>query len=170
MKHFFNTAVTILVLLVLVYSCNSAKTAQKSRADQDSVASWWQHRQFVFHATNAQPMSGRNVNLTSDYTFEMRNDSIIAWLPYFGRSFIAPTNAAEGGIKFATDSFTIKDEKKEKNLYKMLVVPNGLPAFQNTKDVQQLWLSIGTSGYGTLQIQSLNQTPISFYGYLTGKW
>ncbi len=169
MKSIFSIIVPALLVLAIVSSCNTAKTAQREKADQDSVATWWQQRQFVFHATNTQPMNGGSINLTYDYTFEMRNDSIIAWLPYFGRAFVAPTNNTDGGIKFATNNYTIKDEKKEKKMYKMTILPKGLPAFQNTKDVQQIYLSIGNTGYGTVQIQSLNQTPISFYGYISGK-
>ncbi|WP_447640762.1 MULTISPECIES: DUF4251 domain-containing protein [Chitinophagaceae] len=169
MKHILSLGLSAILVLVILYSCNSAKTAQRTKANQDSIAAWWQNKNFAFHATNAQPMSGRNINLTSDYTLEMRNDSIIAWLPYFGRSFVAPTNPMDGGIKFATNNYTVKDEKFEKKMYKMTITPKGLPAFENTKDVQQMWLSVGIDGYGTLQIQSLNQTPISYYGYLAGK-
>ena len=153
----------------LLCSCNSAKMSQRAKANQDSVAVWWQSNRFAFHATNALLMSGTNVNLTSDYTFEIRNDSVIVWLPYFGRSFVAPTDPSQGGIKFATDNYTIKDKKQEKKMYKMTILPKGLPAFQNTKDVQQMYFTVSNDGYGTLQIQSLNRTPISFYGYLAGK-
>lgn len=168
MKYIFSPLIVIFVLATLV-SCNSAKMAERAKANQDSIANWWQNKNFVFHATSAQPMSGRNINLTTDYTFEMRNDSIIAWLPYFGRGFVAPMNPSDGGIKFATNNYAIKDEKQEKKMYKMTIIPKGLNVFQNTKDVQQLWLSIGNDGYGSLQIQSMNQTPISYYGYLAGK-
>jgi len=169
MKTIFFSTALLLSILALMTSCNSAKIAQNAKDNQDSVATWWHSKHFVFHANNAQPMSGRTINLTSEYTFEMRNDSIIAWLPYFGRSFSAPINPSDGGIKFATSNYTIKDEKEEKKMYKMTIVPKGLPAFEHTKDVQQLYLSIGYNGYGTLQIQSVNQTPISYYGYLAGK-
>lgn len=169
MKALLISILSLLSLATILGSCNSAKTAQRTKANQDSVATWWQNKNFVFHATNAQPLSGRNINLTSEYTFEMRNDSIIAWLPYFGRAFTAPTNPSDGGIKFATNNYQIRDDKLEKKMYKMNIVPKGLPAFQNTKDVQQMWLTIGVDGYGTLQLQSLNQTPISYYGYISGK-
>ena len=158
----------IVFLSISIASCNSAKTAQRTKDNRDSINTWWQSKNFAFHATAAQPMTGNNVQLTTDYTFEMRNDSIIAWLPYFGRAFTAPTNPMDGGIKFATNNYTTKNESLKKNMYKMTILPKGLSAFQNTKDVQQIYLTVGIDGYGTLQIQSLNQTPISFYGYLSG--
>ncbi|PZP51518.1 MAG: hypothetical protein DI598_02980 [Pseudopedobacter saltans] len=158
---------TIALSILLFTSCNSAKTAQRTKDNRDSISSWWESKQFTFHAITAQPMTGNVIQLTSEYTFDMRNDSIIAWLPYFGRGFVSPTNPGDGGIKFATKNYAIKNEKQAKKMFKMTIVPKGLPPFQNTKDVQQLFLSFGIDGYGTLQIQSLNQTPISFYGYLS---
>lgn len=161
------TLFLIVVSSIAIMSCNSAKTAQRTKDNRDSISNWWQTKTFAFHATSAQPMSGNNVQLTTDYTFEMRNDSIVAWLPYFGRAFTAPTNPMDGGIKFATNNYNTKNESLKKNVYKMTIVPKELPSFQNTKDVQQIYLTVGVDGYGTLQIQSLNQTPISFYGYLS---
>lgn len=153
-----------------MFSCSSTQKMQKNKqADQDSVLVWLNEKRFVFHAINAQPMYGPTINLTSDYTLELRNDSIIAWLPYFGRSFVAPSNPTDGGIKFATKNYTIKTDTIQKKIWKLMVVPKDLPAFENTKDVRQLWLNIGLNSYGSIQIVSQNRTPISFYGYVSSK-
>lgn len=166
-KIFFPLFVLISIFSIAILSaCNSAKMAQSAKNNQDSISSWWQQKQFIFHATSAQPMTGGNIQLTTDYTLELRNDSIIVWLPYFGRGFTAPTNPSEGGFKFATSKFQMQNESFKKKMYSLTIVPKDLPSFQNTKDVQKLYLTFGVDGYGTLQIQSLNQTPISFFGYV----
>jgi len=38
----------------------------------------------------AVPMAGRSVNLTSPYSLEIHGDSILSYLPYFGRAYSAP--------------------------------------------------------------------------------
>ena len=36
----------------------------------------------------AVPMAGRSVNLTSPYSLEIHGDSILSYLPYFGRAYL----------------------------------------------------------------------------------
>lgn len=42
------------------------------------------------------PMAGRSVNLTSPYSLEIHGDSILSYLPYFGRAYSAPYGGGEG--------------------------------------------------------------------------
>ena len=44
----------------------------------------------------AVPMAGRSVNLTSPYSLEIHGDSILSYLPYFGRAYSAPYGGGEG--------------------------------------------------------------------------
>src|SRR5690348_12767478 len=79
--------------------------AKAQENDKVSVKEMMDTRNFVFKAQTVTPTGGRLINLTSEYDFTVRPDSIIAYLPYFGRAYTAPINPTDGGIKFTSSKF-----------------------------------------------------------------
>lgn len=101
------------------------------------------------------PTPGRT--LTSDYDFTVKPDSIISFLPFFGRAFIAPTNPAEGGIKFTSTQFDYTAKRRKKS-WEITIRP------KDNRDVQAVYLDITDSGNAQLRVNSYNREPISFAG------
>lgn len=133
---------------------------------------------FNFIANTAMPMSnyeinkvfssmpgaqnGVNINLTGQqYDVRVTKDSIVAFLPYFGRAFTAPVNPTEGGIKFTSKDFSYSKTKNKKGNYTISI---------NTNDVKRenyrLVFSITSNGYASLSVNSMNKQSIFFNGYL----
>ncbi|WP_316795876.1 DUF4251 domain-containing protein [Pedobacter agri] len=105
---------------------------------------------------------GTYINLTgSNYDFRVTKDSVVAFLPFYGRSFSAPYNPNDGGIKFTSKDFTYKQTLSKKGNYTVQI---------NTKDVQRenfrLTLSVSKNGYATLVATGNNKQPITFNGVL----
>ncbi|MGH2642695.1 MAG: DUF4251 domain-containing protein, partial [Chitinophagaceae bacterium] len=74
----------------------------KEKALQEKI----QERRFIFNAQNVLPMRGRNRNISTDnYTLQITPDTIIAYLPYFGRAYVAPMDPSKGGIQFTSIKF-----------------------------------------------------------------
>lgn len=62
-----------------------------------------------------QPMKGRSRALTSDYSIEIRNDSVFSYLPYFGVAYNVPYGGGKGLIFNAPITGYRKESlKKEK--------------------------------------------------------
>ncbi|UKT63149.1 DUF4251 domain-containing protein [Pedobacter mucosus] len=106
---------------------------------------------------------GSTINLTgSQYDVRVTKDSVIAYLPYYGRSFSAPYPGSDGGIKFTSKDFTYTETKNKKGAYTIQI---------NTKDVKtenyRLTINISTNGYASLMASSVNKQPINFNGYLS---
>jgi len=153
---------SIYLLLVLSQSAFTA-SAQESKDSKDSLKTttkdWVEQRNFVFVAERAVPMGKPSRQLTSEYTLTVSGDTIDCYLPYYGRSYSAPINS-EGGIKFKTTDagFTISPKKKDG--WDVLIKPKEVP------DVQELRLSVYSSGSATLQVSSTNRQMITFNGYV----
>lgn len=162
--------ILLLCIVIFAISCNSAKNQAAKVAEMDSITQMILDTNFVFHARNANPMAGGNIILNYNYTLTVKSDSIIGWLPYFGRSFSAPLNPSDGGVKFTTTKYKydIKPNKK-KSTYQIHIVPKDLSMFATVSDVQQIWMNVGTSGYATVQIVSNTRTPISYTGTIEKK-
>lgn len=142
--------------------------AQESKKDkkQDKIVeieSLIQSKNFVFIAQSAIPAGGRNINLTSIYEVRLSGDTLISDLPYYGRAYIAPMNASEGGIHFTSTQFSYNIKERKKGGWDITILPT------DTKDVRQMFLTVAEEGYATLQVGSNNRQNISFSGYITSR-
>lgn len=92
----------------LILLCLSGMLAMQSAAAQSRSEKKAQTERNVREAINAdhykinvdymQPMKGRSRALTSDYSIEIRNDSVFSYLPYFGVAYNVPYGGGKGLI------------------------------------------------------------------------
>ncbi|WP_028786916.1 DUF4251 domain-containing protein [Terrimonas ferruginea] len=103
------------------------------------------------------PTPGRS--LTSDYDFTVTPDSIISYLPYFGRAYTAPTNPANSGIMFTSTQYDYTAKKSKKG-WEITIRP------KDNRDIQAVFLDISDSGNSQIRVNSYNRESISFSGTL----
>ena len=156
-----------LLFLAPIFAFSLQLNAQKEPGKKEQKLAQMQKlvegRNFVFVAQYANPLGGRNINLTSLYDLKIYNDTIMAELPYFGRAFVAPINSTDGGINFTTTKFNYKVNPKKKGGWDISIEP------KDGGDVREMFLSISESGYASLQVTSNNRQGIGFTGYLTSR-
>lgn len=147
---------------MMAQSTREEKQAAKTAAIKKMVDS----NKYVFVANFAIPQRGGQKNLSGDYDLKVLPDTIIAYLPYYGRSHMAPTDlSGDGGIKFKSSNFSYKTVRKDNGSWQITIKPKD-SNIGDWRDVQQLYLNISTSGYASLQITSSNRDPISYQGYI----
>lgn len=109
----------------LILLCLSGMFAMQSATAQSRSEKKAQTERNVREAINAdhykinvdymQPMKGRSRALTSDYSIEIRNDSVFSYLPYFGVAYNVPYGGGKGLIFNAPITGYRKESlKKEK--------------------------------------------------------
>ena len=114
---------------------------------------------FVFKAQSAWPLQGNNIQLTPGYDVKILDDSINAYLPYYGRAYQAGYNS-NGGISFTSTKFDYRLKDNGKKGWELLIKP------VDVKDVTQMIYAVSTNGYATLQVISNSRQAISFYGVI----
>ena len=64
--------------------------SKKEREEQKAkeIKEMIENGRFTIEVDRALPMGGRTVHLTTPYSLEMRGDSAISYLPYFGRHIL----------------------------------------------------------------------------------
>ena len=117
-------------------------------------------KNFIFKAQTVNPQRGRLRQLTSEYDVVVTNDTVIAFLPYFGRAYSAPINPSEGGIKFTSGKFGYSLAAGKKKSWTLKIKPDDI------KDVQDLYFTIFDNKKATLLVNSLNRESILFNGYI----
>ena len=136
-------------------------TAKSQEPERSEMKEMVQSGNFTFKARTAYPLSGRTRHLTGNYDLKLANDSIIAYLPYYGRAYTT-LGVGQGGINFTSTDFKYKVEP-QKSGWDVIIEPN------DTQDVRMMILSISENGYATLRVNSQNRQSISFNGNITGQ-
>lgn len=155
----------VLVLLFLYLTPVSAQTGNTST--EKLIAS----KNFVFNATRANPISEPALNQimgpnamnnildlsNGRYYLRVTKDSIVADLPFFGRSYSAPMNTDDNGTRFNSKDFKYSSAKKKKN-WIITIEP------KDVRDSQRVVISVSESGSAVLNVNNYNRQAISFDG------
>ena len=152
MKYLF-----IIVGLLLTFTqCSSGKNATGNIDVQQLLNS----RNYTFIAQYAQPLGGRQIPLTTEYTLTVKGDSLASYLPYFGQAYIAPINTSDAGLEFNSTQFDYYITANRKGNYDINIKP------REEAKASQLILSVTGGGYANLQVLSTNRQAISFRGVM----
>lgn len=148
-----------------------------AQTDKATTSKIVEAKTYTFVARSATPLNVQDINAVMSrmpgniqagtinldatyYDLTVTPDSIVAFLPYYGRSFTAPINPNDGGVKFNSKKFDYKQKKGRKRGWDIVIEP---------KDVREnfrLALNIGEEGSATLSLNSNEKQSITYQGYL----
>ncbi len=146
----------------MVASCASFRSISEEKKIALSRAI--QQGEFEFEARRAIAQNGFTKTLTSDYRLIVSEDTVRAWLPFYGRAYRAPIDPSEGGIHFISTHFSYHMEERRKTGWEIRIIPQ-----DHKNQVDKMTLQISPSGDATLNVISTYRTPITFYGKITKK-
>ncbi|MBG6235226.1 hypothetical protein IWX76_001794 [Pedobacter sp. CAN_A7] len=169
MKTFKSLFATLLICATLPV------LAQTDKATTERIV---KAQDFVFVATRALPLSSQDVfavmssmnhpnasgsiTLTgAQYDLRINKDSVVAFLPYYGRAYQASMNPDDAGIKFKSKDFKYVKKDRKKGGWSITIEP------KDVKDNQRLTLYVSENGYGTLNVLNNNRQSISFNGFIS---
>jgi hypothetical protein len=143
-------------LIILWLAFVNTGLAQNDK--QDPVKNAIESKHYIFKARTVMPATGGTRQLTSQYDLTVNDDSVVAYLPYFGRAYSATPGKTNDGINFTSTDFTYNVSPGKKGGWMIEIKP------KDAGDVQQLNLNLSSTGYGTLHVNSQNRQSISFTG------
>jgi len=142
---------------LLVMLATIIKAQEKKQPTTQQIV---ESKNYIFKAESVNPPRGQLRHLTSEYDLVVTSDTVIAFLPYFGRAYSAPIDPSEGGIKFTSSDFDYTVEKKKRRSWQIMIKP------RDANDIQALYLTVFDNNKTTLRINSVNRESISFNGYI----
>ena len=152
-----------LIVIVATSICGCSNT-RKILADPplDSVAlkNMIDSQNFVFIARYVTPMTGRKRDLSTGYELSISKDSLISYLPFFGRGYTAPISPSDVDFDFTSTKFT----------YIVTPARNGWNISIKTKDqtfLREMYFRIFDNASASLNITSIDRSTISYDGYIT---
>ena len=129
------------------------KKARTERAVKEAIAA----KQYKINVDRMQPMRGGSRNLTTNYTLEIRNDSVFSYLPYFGVAYNAPYGGGKSlNFNASITGYTTRALKKGKiqidfkTRVMKTIMSTASPSFPD--------------GSTSIHVQPMNKQSISFTG------
>ena len=113
---------SLLLITAMSMPTLSAQTKkEKKELKKQAVEKLVTSGKYKINVNRALPARGRSVTLTSPYSVEIRNDSVISYLPYYGRAYSIPYGGGEG-LNFKAP---LTDYKEDKFDFSIDVFSNG---------------------------------------------
>lgn len=156
--HFTQLLLASLLFSVMI-SCGSSQTAAQKQEVSEQVKEKVDNLKFTFKANYTYPSTFRSIYLSPYYDVKVSPDTVVAYLPYYGKAYTAPMNPSEGGIKFTSTSFeyNVREGKKKGNwLVDIKVKDKG--------DDVSLYFDIWDNGTARLNVSDSRRQSISFSG------
>lgn len=160
MKNLLIRILLILFLVNIFINNSIAQDTKQSRKTEKAVAvkNLIDSQNFVFVAQYAIPFRGTAKYLTSPYDVRISKDTVVSYLPFFGRA-TSITDPQNFGFEFTstTNTYIVKPIKKG---WEISFKPN------KQMDIMQYYFTIFDNGTASLRITSMNRDPISFQGFI----
>ena len=158
MKHNNLLLAIILFFTVLFqFSCSSSKTTVNESIEQQI-----ENRNFKISVNYMIPAQGTSRSLTSPYSLTIQGDTLISYLPYFGRAYNIPYGGGNG-LNFTAPLFDYSLSFNSKGTANIVL------RARSEGDVFLYNIEIYNNRKVTISVNSNNRQAISFYGELEEK-
>lgn len=133
-------------------------TSNKKKNKEEAIKELVKSGNYKIEVSIAYPRGGKSVPLTSSYSLEVRNDSVISYLPFYGRAYSIPYGGGDGlNFKASLDEYEVEyNSKKERFEVKMRARTN--------EDTFRFNLDIFFNGSSMIDVNMQNRESISYSG------
>lgn len=138
-----------------LFSRNKSGQEEKEKQIKELIDS----KRYKIDVNRALPMRGQSISLSSAYSLELRGDSAVSYLPYYGVAYSAPYGGGDG-LRFeeSITDYSFSYNKKGTAQIKFVA--------RTADDVYKFYTQIFPNGTATIQVTPVNKQGITFYGEL----
>ena len=147
-----------MLVVAMFASCGTtAKSSEKAAEQAAMVKNVLANRHYKIDVNFMYPLRGSARSLTSEYSVEVRNDSLISHLPYFGEARNLPYGGGQG-LNFAERINSYNEYQKKLDEF---VIEIGV---KNSEDIFVYTINVFDNGKSSIDVRSRQRDPISFNG------
>jgi len=152
-----NWIIIIMMAAALAGCATTAERMEREARTAAQVSEALASRHYTINVLMMYPQRGRAVNLTTNYSVEVKGDSLISYLPYFGRAYNVPYGGGKG-LNFIAPITGYQTETDRKGITRVVLTS------ENEKDHYRYILEVSSSGDSYIQVQSRQRDFIRYSG------
>ena len=157
----FLISIVCMTGVALFAGCGTTAMSVEKAAEQAAmVRDALYDRHYKIDVDFMYPLRGSARSLTPDYYLEVRNDTLISHLPYFGEARNLPYGGGQG-LNF-TERINSYNEYQKKN--DEFVIEMGV---RNSEDIFVYTIDVYDNGKSSIDVRSRLRDPISFSGEMS---
>ena len=103
------------------------------------------------------PMKGSSKSVSASYAVEVRNDSLISYLPYIGRAYQVPYGGGKG-LNFSERIGSYQESQTKKGLRRIEI------GVKNEEDTYLYTIDVWENGSSQIDVQARQRERISYSG------
>ena len=149
----------LIVTVITIFGCSSSRVKIEPPLDNAELKTLIESKDFVFIPRYVNPMNGRRRDLDHGFELAISKDSLISYLPYFGRGYIAPVSPTDVDYDFTSTKFT----------YAVTPARNGWNISIKVSDqtyLRDMYFRIYENASASLNVTSMDRSSISYDGYI----
>lgn len=152
-----NWIIFIVLAAALAGCATTAERMEREARTAAQVSGALASRHYTINVLMMYPQRGRAVNLTTNYSVEVKGDSLISYLPYFGRAYNVPYGGGKG-LNFIAPITGYQTETDRKGITRVVLTS------ENEEDHYRYILEVSSSGDSYIQVQSRQRDFIRYSG------
>lgn len=153
-------AILTLSLVLAFTACSSLTSAERAERDAkiaQAVEKALAERQYTVNIQMMFPQRGKAVNVSSNYSLQVKGDTLVSYLPFFGRAYSVPYGGGDG--------YNFTAPIKEYHVQK---AHNGNTSIEIHVDTRENYikysLDISPNGNAYVDVTSREREPVSYSG------
>jgi len=160
MKRFFYLSSIVALAMILWSSCATSEQNAAQMAELSAnVTNALNNRDYKIVIDRMYPMRGSSRYVSFGYSVEVRNDTLISYLPYFGRAYNVPYGGGKG-LNFTAPIASYKEYMRKNGLRHIEI------CLSNEEDTYLYTIEVFDNGSSSVEVRARQRERISYSGYL----
>jgi hypothetical protein len=156
-----NTLISIIICTAAIVGCSNSKRMKSDNAmDSVTVKNMIESQSFVFIPRYVNAVGVRNRDVSYGFQISISKDTIVSYLPYFGRGYVAPISPSDVDFDFTSTKFAHVTTPAKKG-WNISIRP------KDQRFLTELYFRIFDNANASLTITSNDRSVISYNGYIT---
>lgn len=150
----------MMMAFALLSGCaTGVERAEKRALKAAQVATSLASRHYKVDVRMMYPLRGKASHVNGSYSLEVKGDTLMSYLPYFGRAYSLPYGGGKG-LNFTETIGRYESATDEKGRTQVAIVVN------NGEDVFTYMLEVYDNGSATIDVYARERESIRFSGEL----
>jgi hypothetical protein len=149
------------IICIIIFGCSNTRNIKADPPlDNVTLKNMIESQTFTFIPRYVNHMTGRRRDLSSDFDVAVSKDTIISYLPFFGRGYIAHASPTDVDFDFTSTKFTYSATPSNRG-WIISIKPT------DQTYLRELYFRVFENASASLTVTSLDRSSISYEGYLT---